>query len=325
VLVAADHLVRGLLWPESVYGITNPEWWRFLEHAGWVVFEDVVLVLACLDGVRQMRTTALRTAEKEAALEGEQERTQAALDMALADLRESQEAKARAEKLAAVGELGASVGHELRNPLAAIRNASTYIGKRLADPAGRGALDPKVPQFLRVIEREVDTATKFIGDLLDFARERPPRLGPCPLRALVEEAIELLPETRVPVVNQVAEDLPIPDLDRDQFRQIVVNLAQNAIEAMPADRAEARVVIHAEGGEAGGLRLTVEDNGSGIAPDVTARLFEPLFTTKAKGTGLGLAIVANNVKGHGGSISVESQVGKGTRFVVDLPPAPRAP
>ncbi len=319
IVVAADHLVRQLFWPMSVYGIVNPEWWRFLEHAFWVAFEDIVLVMSCVVGIHEMKSLARGRASVELLSESEQEKS-AALNHALVELRSSQETLVRTEKLAAVGQLAASVGHELRNPLAAVRNANTWLSKRIKD--GRGgdpSGDPKVAQFLGLVDRELAACTKIISDLLDFARERPLQLAPCPMRALVEEALGVVPPSHVRLVNEVSDDLPVPNVDRDQYRQMVINLAQNAVEAMPADHA-GQVVVRAEGGGDRPLRLIVEDDGPGMPADVVARIFEPLFTTKTKGTGLGLAIVASVVKRHHGTIHVDSQPGHGTRFVVELPP-----
>jgi len=311
VVVAADHLVRGLISPVSVYGIADPEWWRFLEHAGWVVFEDVVLVLACLRGLKEMRQTALRQAQVE--------EQSAALDRALSELGDSQEAMVRAEKLAAVGQLAASVGHELRNPLAAIRNAHAYVSRRLAAAGGELKADARVGQFMGVIERELAASSRIISDLLDFARERPPRLQPCPLRPLVDEAISVVPpRAHVKVVNSVPHRLPIPNLDKEQFRQVLVNLVQNAVEAIPADR-PGEVAVAAAGGEGAPFSVEIRDDGAGIPEELRSKIFQPLFTTKAKGTGLGLAIVAGMVNRHGGAIRVESEVGRGTRFVIELP------
>jgi signal transduction histidine kinase len=292
IVVASDHFLRQQFWPESVFGLSNPAWWRFLEHAGWVVFEDVILFTSCIVGVREMREVGLRRAETEAV----------------------QEALVRTEKLAAVGQLAASVGHELRNPLAAVRTAATYVGKRLKD--GK-ASDPKVPQFMGVIERELGACTKIISDLLDFARERAPDFAPCPLRNLVEDAIALVPPRRaVELVNEVPDDLPVPNLDKDQFRQVVVNLVQNAVEAMQPETGGRVVVSGLRHGQA--IRLSVADNGPGMPQDTLSRVFEPLFTTKTKGTGLGLAIVHNILRRHGAEVSVESELGKGTTFHVDI-------
>jgi signal transduction histidine kinase len=314
VVVAADHLTRQLFWPESVYGILNPEWWRFIEHAFWVVFEDVVLIAACILSVEEMRTTSRAQAEVEELSARERGKSEE-LNRALEELRTSQEQLVRAEKLAAVGQLAASVGHELRNPLAAVRNASTYIGKRLRD-GGNGGAEPRVRQFLDIMDREREVCTKFINDLLDFARERPIRARPCPLGALAAEAIALVPPSSAEVAIEMAADLPVPDLDPDQFRQVLINLVQNAVEALEG-REGGRVVLRASRG-GGRWRLTVSDNGPGVPAELTARIFEPLYTTKAKGTGLGLAIVSAAVRRHGGTVRVESG-DAGSTFVVEWP------
>ncbi len=114
------------------------------------------------------------------------------------------------------------------------------------------------------------------------------------------------------------ESLPVPNLDKEQFRQVLVNLVQNAVEAMPTGRT-GEVSVLAEGGEAGPWSVRVVDDGSGIPPDVLPKIFEPLFTTKTRGTGLGLAIVANMVQRHGGTISVRSEAGRGSEFTIQLP------
>lgn len=318
LVVATDHFVRGLVWPDSVYGIANPEWWRFLEHAFWVVFEDIVLVFGCLESTKEMRLVALRRAEAELSSQREAQKS-LELDRAMQELQSSQHALVRAGKLAAVGQLAASVGHELRNPLATIRNASKYISKRIAGTNAAPALaDPKVSHFLELMDREVSACTKIISDLLDFARERAPVPEPCPLRPLVDDAISIVPESRVRIVNDVPADLPVPSIDRDLFRQVLTNLIQNGVEAIPGDR-QGEVTISAEGGQSCPWRITVADNGSGIPEEAAAKIFEPLFTTKTKGTGLGLAIVAGMIKAHHGTIAVESSSGSGTCFVIELP------
>jgi signal transduction histidine kinase len=125
-------------------------------------------------------------------------------------------------------------------------------------------------------------------------------------------------KARVRLVNEVPAELPIPSVDKDQLRQVLVNLVQNASEAMPEDR-EGRVTVRADGGGSSAWRILVEDDGAGIAKDALATIFEPLYTTKVKGTGLGLAIVSNIVGAHGGTIRVDSEVGKGSCFTIELP------
>jgi signal transduction histidine kinase len=267
-----------------------------------------------------MEAVARARAEVEILSVSERQKSEA-LDAVLSELRDSQEARLRTEKLAAIGQLAASVGHELRNPLAAVRSALTYIGRRVQDKADAIG-DPKVAQFAALADRELGASFKIISDLLDFARERPPALAPCPLRPLVDEVLALIPGGSARVLNEVPADLPVPTLDKDQFRQLLANLAQNAVEAMPAGTT-GEVVIRAEGGVDRPLRVTVRDNGPGIDKAVLERIFEPLFTTKTKGTGLGLAIVVSVVRRHGGRIQVDSEPGRGTTFIIELPQAVR--
>jgi signal transduction histidine kinase len=319
VIVVADHLLRQIFWPESVYGTAHPEWWRFLEHGFWVVFEDVVLVLACIRGVQEADDLAARHAEVEFLSRTQKEKADK-LAKTLLDLEQSQEALTRAEKLAAVGQLAASVGHELRNPLAAVRNAHTYLSKRIAKDASPLATDARVKQFSEIVERELNACLKIINDLLDFARARPPNLRPCPLGPLVDESISLvLPNTAVKIINEVPADMPVPNLDKDQFRQIVINLVQNAVEAMPPDHAGV-VIVRAAGGHGDEpWKISISDNGPGIPQEIVSKIFQPLFTTKVKGTGLGLAVVSSVIEAHKGKLAVHSQPGHGADFVIELP------
>lgn len=232
------------------------------------------------------------------------------------ELREAHEQKIRNERLAAVGQLAASIGHDLRNPLAAVRNAHYYVSRRLAGT--EFAKDARIAQMLAVIDKELAVSTKIISDLLDFARERKAHRVACPLAPLVDDAISIVPVIKhVQITNELTDTLPVLDLDRDQLRQVLVNLIQNAAEAIPTDRA-GQVLIS---GEAAGteVRITITDNGDGIPPENLQKIMEPLFTTKPRGTGLGLAIVNNIVKRHGGTLEVRSQPHIGTTFTIRLP------
>jgi signal transduction histidine kinase len=327
LVVVGDHLVRGLLWPESVYGIANPEWWRFLEHAFWVTFTDIVLVLACLRGVEEMRSIAVQRAELEKLSESELNKKSQALAKALEELRSSQETLVRQEKLAALGQLAASVAHEVKNPLATIKGAANFVSKRL-DASGSDAAtkDPRVKQFLEIIDREVRACTKIVSDLLDFARERPMAFAPCAVAPLVKEAlgVVVLPaRANVTIATEIPETLGDVEVDRDQLRQVVVNLVQNAVEAIPAERAGKVTVGAEENGTS--WRLKVQDDGAGISAEVRDKIFQPLFTTKNKGTGLGLAIVASVANRHGGKIDVASEIGRGTTVTLELPRRPSTP
>lgn len=249
------------------------------------------------------------------------QRRERALQQAEAQARELEEQLERTRKLATLGQMAASLSHELRNPLAAARTALACVQRRVASPVDMPA-GSRIHHFLGVIEREMAVCTRIVSDVLDFARERPPELGPCPLRPLVDEALDVVPKRMgVRVLNGVPESLPVPRLDRELFRRILVNLVQNAMEAMPEGR-QGLVWVHAEGGHAAPWHIRVVDDGPGIAEEVLPRIFEPLFTTKAHGTGLGLAIVHALVQKHGGTLTVHSEVGRGTEFLIELPVEP---
>lgn len=322
ILIIGQHILFAILqntgtnlyfFPDSYIGVT-----KLFFHFGIAVLQVILCGLWAHYLRSQKLIEAYQRHQLEIVSENEREKSKM-LDEALTSLKASHDALVRTEKLAAVGQLAASVGHELRNPLAAVRNANSYIGKKLA--ASAQGVDGKVSDFVKVIDREIAACTRIISDLLDFARERQPVLQPCPLRPLVDEALSVVPINGVRVVNAVPEDLPVPLVDKDHFRQIVINLVQNAIEAVGPGNSTGEVVVSAEGGGEREWTIAVKDNGVGIAKDQLASIFEPLFTTKTKGTGLGLAIVAGMVKAHGGDIRVESAPGEGARFIVQLPTA----
>lgn len=232
-----------------------------------------------------------------------------------AEVEEQQAQLMRSERLNAVGSLASTVGHELRNPLSIINNAAFYLNMKVPRD------DPKVARNLDIIVREVHNATRIIEDLLDFSRVRPPQPSPLSLRALVQMALERQPvPEKVTVENRVPDELPKVWVDPNQMQQVLTNLISNAFEAMPAGGTlclDASVVE-------GRAQLRVADTGEGIAPENLSQIFEPLFTTKTRGVGLGLALVRRVLEAHQGSITVQSEVGKGTTMIVALPLAPEA-
>lgn len=214
-------------------------------------------------------------------------------------------------RMSALGQLAASMGHELRNPLGAIRNAATYLTRRLAPT------DPKVQSMFSLIEREVVIAAQYIEDVLDYARTRELHRTLVTLRPLVDEVLQVIGPTAERVDNQVPEDLPAMSADRTQLRQLLTNLVRNALEATNTLTAigSVRVTARAEGAS---CVIVVEDDGGGIPKQVQQTLFQPLVTTKRKGTGLGLAIVSRVVEAHHGTIAIEDCT-RGARFVIQLP------
>jgi len=227
------------------------------------------------------------------------------------DLREAQEQLVRQEKLAVMGQLAGGVGHELRNPLASIKNAAYFLNMVLEKP------DPKVKETLEILEKEVATSERIIGSLLDFARPKPPIRRKVDINDVVREALS---RTRVPqkveVLSTLDEALGAILADPDQLGQVFRNIILNAIQAMPEG---GQLVVKSEIASPKWVTVSFSDTGVAIPKETLKRLFEPLFTTKAKGIGLGLAIVKTLVEGHGGTIEVQSELGKGSTFTVRLP------
>jgi signal transduction histidine kinase len=239
------------------------------------------------------------------------------------ELRRSQDKIIRGEKLAAVGQLASGVGHELRNPLAAIRNAIFYLRDQLKDsPAA--AEDPSLLEFLAIADREIIAANNIIRDLLDFARVPVLDIHPADVNAIALEARSIL-ETPAGIAwdMELSQDLPQIPIDAFRIRQVFVNLGGNAIQAMPKGGVlhVATTAIVGSDSETW-IHIVFRDTGYGMSKETMSRIFEPLFSTKTTGTGLGLAISLGIVERHGGRITVESVVGRGTTFTVKLPAHP---
>ena len=231
------------------------------------------------------------------------------------ELTEAQEKLLRQEKLAVLGQLAGSVGHELRNQLGVINNAVYYL-KMTQPEAGE-----KISKYHAVIEQEVHNAEKIITDLLDFARVKSVDQKLIAIPILVQSVLArfLVPEY-ITTVLDLPPDLPNIFVDQRQMEQVLGNLTTNACQAMAEGgklTISAQPVALGDGQPAVSIRVI--DTGSGITAENLKKLFEPLFTTKARGIGLGLAVSKKLAEANGGRIEVESEVGKGSTFTVYLP------
>lgn len=228
------------------------------------------------------------------------------------ELKNAQDKLLWQERLAAIGELASGVGHELRNPLGVIANAIYYLKMTLSET------DTKTQEYLSLIDHETMSATKIISDLLDFTRIKPSDCQPTHISTVVIESLEkiTIPDGIV-VETQIPEDIPQVWIDPYQIAQVLTNLITNACQAMPEGGQLS--LIGKQLPETDDLLIVVQDTGSGILPENEEKIFDPLFTTKAKGIGLGLAISKKLVEANGGSISVESAMGKGSQFSITFP------
>jgi two-component system NtrC family sensor kinase len=237
-----------------------------------------------------------------------------------ARLTETQRQLTQADKLASVGQLAAGVAHEINNPLTGVLTYASFLLKRADDK-------PEMKEDLEVIVRETKRCREIVKGMLDFARKTPPKRLETSLNTIVERAVAIvtaqLALKRVTIDLDLAEGLPTLSADENQIQQVLVNLLLNAADSMgERGGGKVRVTTRRTAGKET-LEALVEDEGAGISQENLKHLFEPFFSTKgARGTGLGLAVSWGILESHGGSIDVQSELGRGTCFTVRLPLAP---
>lgn len=217
----------------------------------------------------------------------------------------------RIEKLAVLGKLAGGVAHELRNPLGSIKNAVFLLNMIFKESTG------EVKESLEIIQDEVVASEEIITSLLDFAHPKPLLIENVVISDVVQSSQKniTVPE-KVVIVNNLNKKIPSIVADSKQLTLVFRNIISNAIQAMPEG---GQLVINAKIQKKKWFVISFSDSGVGIPEENLGRLFEPLFTTKAKGIGLGLAVSKALIEGHGGSIEVDSRVEKGSTFTVKLP------
>lgn len=235
-----------------------------------------------------------------------------AFNRMVARLAEQQAALRRQERLAALGQLTATVSHELRNPLGTLRTALYIVAQRL-----RGQ-DTSLDTVLDRMERSIVRCDAIVSELLEYNRLRPLDVQPTELDAWLAETLDELPQRPAVTLHRDLRAAATLAIDRERLRRCLVNLVSNAGDAMPRG-GELTVSAHRDDGH---VLIDIADTGCGILPADLPKIFEPLFSTKSFGVGLGLCIVKQIVEQHGGRVSVESQMGTGTTFHVELPLSP---
>ncbi len=222
------------------------------------------------------------------------------------------------ERLNALTLLAAGVAHEIGNPLNSLDIHMQLMDRKLkkVDPADREPLK----EHLDTARQEIQRLDSILKQFLRAVRPTAPRRERQDLHALLRQALNLLePELEsrsISVELNLAEELPLMNIDSGQFQQVFYNLLRNAYQALKGD--DGRITIRTSFNDYETV-LSFEDNGTGISPDHMGAIFEPYNTTKASGTGLGLLIVRRIVREHGGELSIESEEGKGTRVIIHLP------
>jgi two-component system NtrC family sensor kinase len=239
------------------------------------------------------------------------------------ELKRAHEHVLQVEKMASVGKLAAVVAHEINNPLSSILTYAKLLRKWMERPDGGREKREEAEQCLEVIAGESRRCGDLVKNLLTFSRVQPINLQPTDISAVVNRCYRLV-EHQLALSNiqwqlDIAPDLPLLICDGAQIEQVLLALVMNAIDAMPrGGNLWLSAMATSDGRQ---LELRVRDDGCGIAPEILPQIFEPFLTTKemGHGVGLGLAISRSIVERHGGGIEAQSELGRGTTFIMHLP------
>jgi signal transduction histidine kinase/DNA-binding response OmpR family regulator len=317
VIIAADHFLRGLLWPESVYGSAIAGSMRWLEHAGWVVFEDVFLIYSCVGAKREMNEIAQRQAKLETVNETvERAVVERTSELAVARDRALDAARVKAEFLA-------NMSHEIRTPMnGVIGMTEIMLG---------GDLEPEQREFAETIKHSAESLMSILNEILDLSKMEAGKFTLCPApfdaRCVLEEVVSVLAVQAHRKGLEIACSLPadVPSSlvgDALRVRQIVMNLVGNAIKFTEKGEVVVAAQVVAETERTVQLQIVVRDTGIGIPEDRQAAIFEAFTqadgstTRKFGGTGLGLTISRKLVQMMGGTMDLKSTPGVGTEFSV---------
>jgi two-component system sporulation sensor kinase B len=234
---------------------------------------------------------------------------------------EATEFAVRQERLQTAGRLAAEIAHQIKNPLGIITNAAFCLQRAVRDrETAAEEQGQNIDEQVQIIREEIEHADQIITELMGYAQLAEGTVERLEAADEVDNAIlEVFPPAakyRVEIIKNYESSLPALLMQKRHLSGVLVNLLQNAREAM---NGTGRIEVSVRYGKNDSVIISIADNGPGIAPDKINKIFEAHFSTRAKGTGLGLAIVKHNTEIYGGAVTVQSELGKGTRFTLEFP------
>ena len=358
LVVAGDHLMRGLFWPQSVFGVLAASSWRWVEHAGWVLFEDAILFVAIRRMLQEMSEIALRRAT----LEGSNVEIERQVVERTAELNKTQAELLETSRLAGMAEVATSVLHNVGNVLnsvgvsaelatskvrefriGSLKNVAELLQQHSADLPAFLTTDPRgkvLPDYLlklavhlaepqqailqemEMLQKNIDHIKEIVSMQQSYARGTGV-VEILSVEDLVEDSIRInaasFSRHEVNVTREISSVPPL-QTDRHKVMQILVNLLSNAKHALDQSEGDRRMTVRVTQNQEGQLEIAVMDNGTGIAPENLTRIFSHGFTTKKQGHGFGLHSGALAAKELGGTLKAHSDgPGRGATFTLTLP------
>jgi len=316
---AVTYRLRGVLFSGLIFlGIVIPHG-VLLEHDAYALVRSLLFAIFAFL-ISSLGATLLNYLERQLEAYREIVRLNDELNHQIDEIEKMQRQLVQSEKMNALGQLSASVAHEINNPLAGVLVYARLLSKKASD----ASIDrQEMLSTLAKMEDAVNFCARIVRSLLDFARQTEPVLKPVAVGDVLDQVMTLVGHQAHTKGVQVTrrEMPPVPQVmaDFSQIQQVFVNLVVNAVQAT----AEGGKLTITTSSDDGRVRVSFEDTGSGISPQNMQKLFTPFFTTKSevKGVGLGLSVSYGIVQRHGGTIEVQSEVGKGSTFTVVLPAA----
>lgn len=318
LVVTIDHFVRGVWYPQSAFGVFSQSEWRWIEHAGWVVFEDLFLGYACMRGLKEMKLVAHKTAEVMMHYEHLEEIVLERTNM----IKEQQMQLVHASKMSSLGEMAGGIAHEINNPLSVIATSNKMLQRHYFDEQK----DPeKVQKYFDNISRTVVRITKIVQGLRTVSRDTTgEEFIESSVRDLMNDVTGLCSERfknhgvklDIDLNNSVYDTIIF--CRRVQLSQVFINLLSNAFDAVEnLDEKWVKVECFMKEGS---VQFKISDSGAGIPKDIQEKIFQPFFTTKplGKGTGLGLSLSISIVQDHSGSFKIDNS-NQNTCFLITIP------